>query len=88
MKRLVEKVLDLLEESNGYWVTDNHDINTDNIMIWKTNDTLEIVDCDTDEEIHINFNDIIGIVFDKIQDMIVSVIKLKNRPDVLIHNLY
>lgn len=86
MKQLVDMVLNLLDESTGFWMTDNHEINTDNTMIWRTEDTLEIVDCDNDIEVHIGFNDIIGITFSNFQDMIISVLKLKNRPDVLIHN--
>lgn len=86
MKTIVNTLLNTLEESTGYWMTNNNDINTDNAMFWKTENTLDIVDCDNDIELHISFDDITGICFHVKEEMTVCVIKTKQYNTILIHS--
>lgn len=84
MENKVNKLLKTLDNSTGYWMTDNHNINTDNTMYCQEDNALHIVDCESDEEIHTKFSDIIDIVIKQIDDMIESVIKFANRPALII----
>lgn len=84
MEKLINELLETLNTSTGYWMTDNKEINTDNTMFWQEGEVLHVVDCNSFEEIHTKFNDIVDIVMNKIDDMIESVIKFKDRPSLII----
>ena len=85
MELLIDKVLHLFEQSECYWITDNRNINTDNVLIWKEKDSINILY--DNEWLNIKYDDIIDIAFNKVQNMIVSTIKVTSRPSILIHYL-
>lgn len=87
MEKLVENLFDLISNSNGYYMTDLNKIDTDSdmSMIWQENNSIRLM---YDDEITtIRYNDIIGIAYDVIQTTIVAILKLVNRPALLIHIL-
>ena len=87
METLVNVLFNLIEESNGFWITDNKNINGDIHDIYLEKDDKSIYMMYDNDEMRINFTDIIGITFDKINIMIVAALKIKNKSNLLIHIL-
>jgi len=87
MKTLVNNLLNLIEESNGYYMTDLKEIETDSdmSMMWQEDSSIGLMY--ENESIKIDYSDIAGICYDVIQDTVIAILKLINRPNILIHML-
>ena len=82
MKELVEKVMRLLEESKGYLITDDKDIEIEDALISCTEDGLDIM-YDNDE-IYMRYDDIINIVFDEVGSTIIATIFTNDNKSLLV----
>lgn len=87
MKTLVNNLFNLIEESNGFWMTDNNTIEGDEHDMMLSKDDKAIYLMYENENLKFNFTDIIGICYEIIQNTVVAILKLINRPSILIHIL-
>ena len=89
MRKLVEMLLDFIEESEGLWITNNTDIEGDQWDINISHDvdgkSIYIMYSDCDWRIY--YGDIKSITFQDFIDMIIVTLKVKNKKTLLIHIL-
>lgn len=86
MEELLKKMVSIIEESTGYWTTDNKDFNTDNMMIGVDENKIIAYDCTNEVEINEPLENIKLVDVRSIGNMIVSIIKFTNRPALCIHS--
>lgn len=82
---LINTLLELISEADGYYMTDNKDIHCDDILIGLRNETLSIM-YDNDE-LHIPVSEISELTFEFISTMVVATIQSTGRDNLLIHLL-
>lgn len=86
MKKLIDVLFDLICDSKeGLWITNNNDINGDQHDIWLENDEESLRMMYENENVKINYSDIISIMFQDFSNMIIAVLKIKDKKSIMIH---
>jgi hypothetical protein len=86
MKKLIDVLFDLICDSKeGLWITNNDDINGDQHDIWLENDEESLCMMYENENVKINYRDIISLTFQYFSNMIIAVLKIKDKKPLLIH---
>lgn len=86
MEELLKKMVSIIEESTGYWATNNKGFNTDNMMIGIDEDTIIVYDCTNEVEINEPLENIKLVDIRSIENMIISIINFTNRSPLCIHS--
>lgn len=87
MRKLVEVLFDFIEESKGFWITNSADIEGDqwDIAISHDVDSKSIYIMYGDYDWRIYYGDIKSIAFQDFNNMVVVILKIKNKEPLLIH---
>lgn len=87
MELLVNTLFNLINNSNGFWMTDNDDINGDQDDIYLEKDNNSIYLMYEDNDMRIKFADLLGITYENFANMIIAIIKIQNRKNLMVHIL-
>lgn len=85
METLVNTLFDLICEHEGFWMTNNDDINGDQHDILMSNDKEFLYMMYENENVKISFSDLISITFENFANMIIATLKIKDKKPLLIH---
>lgn len=87
MRKLVEMLFDFIEESEGFWITNNTGIEGDqwDIAISHDVDGKSIYIMYGDSDCRIYYGDIKSIAFQDFNNMVIVILKIKNKEPLLIH---